>query len=171
MRFRHVPSLARRAAAVVCALLACAGCAGGGGRPGPVVSAPPPAAADLAAPLEGEWRLTGLQLADGSTRRVAGFVRFDRFSNITLHAEVQPDDPSARPPRLIVADFTGRAAVGDGEFTYAGLAMGVEAERLTVDAVPMDTWRYYEVEGSTLRISARDRTGRTGATLIFERVP
>lgn len=143
-------------------------CAGGGGRSRPAVIAPPPAAAEPS-PLEGEWTLTSLQLADGTTRRVAGFVRFDRFSTITLHAELQPDDPGARPPRLVLADFSGRAIVEDGRFSFVGLTMGVPADRLTPDAAPMDEWRYYELDGATLRISARDRTGRTGATLVFTR--
>jgi len=143
-------------------------CAGGGGRLRPSVGAPPAAAA-APSPLEGEWTLTSLQLADGSVRRVTGFVRFDRFSNITLHAELQPDDPGARPPRLVVADFNGRATVEEGRFSFVGLAMGVESDRLTPDAVPMDEWRFYELDGASLRISARDRNGRTGATLVFTR--
>jgi hypothetical protein len=152
---------------VMCLL--CAACASGGGnRP-----APPPAVttpAEAPSPLEGEWRLTALQFADGASRRVTGFLRMDRFSTITVHAELASDEPAARPPRTVVADFTARASVGNGAFDYAGLSMGVGRERLTEDAVPMEEWRYYELSGDTLRLSARDRAGRAAATLVFERV-
>lgn len=144
----------------------CSACSSGGGIRLP---APPPDAAAPASPLEGEWTLTALQLTDGSTRRVTGFVRFDRFSNITLQAELAPDEPAARPPRTVVANFTAKAAAANGQFDFTGLSMGVGAERLAADAVAMDDWRAYEVSGSTLRISARERGGRPGAILIFER--
>lgn len=150
------------AAALVVMTTACA--SGGGSRP--AVAAPPPSPA----PLEGEWRLTAFQLADGSSRKVTGFLRFDRFSNITVHAELAPDDPAARPPRTVVADFTAKAQGGEGELDYIGLAMGVGPERLTPDAVSMAEWRYYELSGDTLRMSARDRSGRAAATLVFARV-
>ena len=111
-----------------------------------------------------------LQLADGGSRRVTGFLRFDRFSNITVKAELAPDEPVARPPRTVVADFTAKARAGVGEFDYAGLAVGVGPERLTDDAANMAEWRHYELSGDTLRVSARDRAGRPAATLVFERV-
>ncbi len=160
-----------RASVVLAAVLLTIGCASGGGRMAPVSSPPPlpPAASEAAAPLEGEWRLTAFQLADGSTRKVSGFLRFDRFSNLTLHAELAPDDPAARPPRTVVADFTARAVPDNGQFDFVGLAMGVGPERLTVDAVSMAEWRHYELAGSVLRVSVRDRSGRQAATLVFER--
>lgn len=145
----------------------CAACSSGGG--GVRLPAPPADASAPASPLEGEWTLTGLQLADGSMRRVTGFVRFDRFSNITLQAELAPDDPAARPPRTVVANFTAKAATANGELDFTGLSLGVGPERLAADAVAMDDWRRYEVSGSTLRISARDPGGRATATLVFER--
>jgi hypothetical protein len=111
-----------------------------------------------------------MQLADGASRRVTGFLRFDRFSNISVHAELAPDEPVARPPRTVVADFTAKAQAGGAEFDYAGLSVGVGAERLTADAVNMAEWRHYELSGDTLRVSARDRAGRAAATLVFERV-
>lgn len=154
-------------AAVLVALTSA--CASGGGRARPAAGAPP-AAADLASPLEGEWRLTAMLLADGASRRVTGFLRFDRFSNITVHAELAPDEPVARPPRTVVADFTAKAQTGGGEFAYAGLSVGVGAERLTEDAANMAEWRHYELSGDTLRVSARDRAGRAAATLVFARV-
>ncbi len=154
---------------VVAALVAVtSACASGGGRARPPAGAP--AAADAASPLEGEWRLTTMQLADGASRRVTGFLRFDRFSNISVHAELAPDEPVARPPRTVVADFTAKAQAGGAEFDYAGLSVGVGAERLTADAVNMAEWRHYELSGDTLRVSARDRAGRAAATLVFERV-
>lgn len=168
MRIPRPSSLTR--GLVVAALVAVtSACASGGGRSRPVTSAPP-AAADAASPLEGEWRLTTMQLADGASRRVTGFLRLDRFSNITVHAELAPDEPAARPPRTVVADFTAKAQAGSGEFGYVGLSAGVGAERLIDDAVNMAEWRHYELSGDTLRVSARDRAGRPAATLVFERV-
>lgn len=167
MRIPKPSSLTR--GLVVAALVAVtSACASGGGRSRPVASAPPPAA-DAASPLEGEWRLTTMQLADGTSRRVTGFLRFDRFSNITVHVELAPDEPVARPPRTVVADFTAKAQPGDGAFDYTGLSVGVGAERLTEDAANMAEWRHYELSGDTLRVSARDRSGRAAATLVFER--
>jgi hypothetical protein len=146
------------------------GCISGGGHRAPTVSAPaPPGDGSVSSPLEGEWRLTSLQLADGATRRVTGFLRFDRFSNISLHAELAADEPAARPPRTVVADFTAKAQPGGTEFAYSGLTMGVGPERLTDDAVTMAEWRHYELAGDTLRVFARDRAGRPAATLVFER--
>jgi hypothetical protein len=167
MRIPIPSSLARGlvAAALVVVTIACAS---GGGRSRPATSAPPPVA-DATSPLEGEWRLTTMQLADGSSRRVTGFLRFDRFSNIAVHAELAPDEPVARPPRTVVADFTAKAQAGGGELDYAGLSVGVGTERLTEDAANMADWRHYEVSGDTLRVSARDRAGRAAATLVFER--
>lgn len=164
-----IPSSLPRGLAVAALVVVTTACASGGGRSRPATSAPPPAA-DAASPLEGEWRLTTMQLADGSSRRVTGYLRFDRFSNITVHAELAPDEPVARPPRTVVADFTAKAQPGDGALDYTGLSVGVGAERLTDDAVNMAEWRHYEVSGDTLRVSARDRAGRAAATLVFERV-
>lgn len=167
MRIPRPSSLTR--GLVVAALVAVtSACASGGGRSRPVTSAPSPAA-DAASPLEGEWRLITMQLADGSSRRVTGFLRFDRFSNLTVHAELAPDEPVARPPRTVVADFTAKAQPGDGAFDYTGLSVGVGVERLTEDAANMAEWRHYELSGDTLRISARDRAGRAAATLVFQR--
>ena len=86
-----------------------------------------------------------------------------------MHAELAPDDPTARPPRTVVADFTAKASTGAGQFDYVGLSMGVGAERLTEDAVSMAEWRHYELAGDSLRVIARDRAGRAAATLVFER--
>ena len=95
-----MPSSFTRRLVVAALVLATAACASGGGRSRPATSAPPPAA-DAASPLEGEWRLTSMQLADGGSRRVTGFLRFDRFSTITVKAELAPDEPVARPPRTV----------------------------------------------------------------------
>lgn len=165
-----IPAPLWRGLTVAVLVVVATGCISGGGRRAPTVSAPdPPAGGSLSSPLEGEWRLTALQLADGATRRVTGFLRFDRFSNITVHAELAPDEPVARPPRTVVADFTAKAQQGAGEFDYTGLTMGVGPERLTDDAVNMAEWRHYELAGDTLRVFARDRAGRPAATLVFER--
>jgi hypothetical protein len=164
-----IPSSLARGLVVAALAAVTAACASGGGSSRPGTSAPPPAAG-VASSLEGEWRLTTMQLAGGGSRRVTGFLRFDRFSNITVKAELAPDEPAARPPRTVVADFTAKAQASDGEFDYAGLAVGVGADRLTDDAVNMAEWRHYEISGDTLRVSARDRAGRPAATLVFERV-
>ena len=141
------------------------GC-GGGGR---VVRAPgssPPASQSDAvrAQLEGEWTLVGLETASGA-RRVNGFLRYDRFANIAVHAELAPDDPAARPPRTVVADFTAKASPAQGELEYIGLQSGVDLERLTQDAVRMEEWRLFQVSGDALRLSVRGG----GATLVFQR--
>jgi hypothetical protein len=159
---------ALRLAVVAAAVIACVACSGGGGRRIGLPAPAAPPAAD-ASPLEGQWTLRSMELANGSTRRVSGSLSFDRNSTLSLRAEVTPDDPSARPPRTVVADFTARAAAADGQFSFAGLSMRVGAERLTEDAVPMDQWRHYELAGSTLRVSVRDGAGRRAATLVFER--
>jgi hypothetical protein len=111
-----------------------------------------------------------MQLADGSSRRMSGFLRFERSGTMAVHAELALDEPAARPPRTVVADFTTKASPADGRFDFAGLSMGVSAERLTEDAVPMEEWRHYEMNGGTLRLSVRDRAGRPAATLVFEKV-
>jgi hypothetical protein len=161
MRNKFVPG------ALVLALVATA-CASSGGRVRvPSTSTQAPADSPRSA-LEGEWRLVAFELPDGSTRRVTGHLRYDRFSNLTVHAELAPDDPAAQPPRLVVADFTARASPDDGEFDYVGLSMNVGAERLTPDAVNMAEWRHYEVTGDTLRLRARTPDGRP-ATLVFTR--
>lgn len=167
----HMSKWRRRAQAllVVGAAVVATACAGGGG--GRLRTAPAPAAsADASAsPLEGEWRVVAFERADGGPRAVTGFLRYDRFSNITVHAELSPDDATARPPRVVVADFTAKAAPGNGEFDYQGLRMGVDAERLTTDAVAMNEWRHFQLDGDTLRLSAH-AGGRPAATLVFQRV-
>lgn len=161
------PSPALRLA-VAAALVACVACSGGGRRVG--LPAPAPPSPD-ASPLEGQWTLRTMELGDGSTRRVTGSLSFDRNATLSLRAEVTPDDPSARPPRTVVADFMARASASDGQFSFAGLSMRVGAERLIDDAAPMHEWRHYELAGSTLRVSVRDGAGRRAATLVFERAP
>ena len=143
-----------------------AACSGGGRR---VVRAPAdaPAVSQSEAPrseFEGEWRLVGFESTSGP-RKVSGFLRYDRFATITVHAELAGDEPSARPPRTVLADFTAKASPAGGQFEYAGLRMGVDSTRLTEDAVRMEEWRHYELSGDTLRLSVRGG----GATLVFQR--
>lgn len=147
-----------------------AACASGGGGGG-IRTAPAPAtsAESAGSPLEGEWRLVAFERADGAPRSVTGFLRFDRFSNITVRAELSPDDAAARPPRTIVADFTAKAAPSNGQLDYQGLSVGVHSERLASDAVPMNEWRHFTLDGDTLRLSAQ-AGGRPAATLVFQRV-
>lgn len=121
------------------------------------------------AALEGEWRLVAMETADGASRRVTGYLRYDRFSTLSMRAELAPDEPAARAPRTVVAAFTAKATPGAGTFDYTGLSEEVGRERLTPDAVDMREWRYFTLEGQTLRVSARDRAGRSAATLVFER--
>jgi len=119
------------------------------------------------AALEGEWRLVSMETASGA-RRVTGFLRYDRFSNLSVRAELAPDEPTGRAPQTVVAAFTAKASPAGGAFEYAGLTMDVGRERLTPDAVDMREWRYFELDGETLRVSAR---GGSSATLVFQRVP
>lgn len=141
------------------------GC-GGGGRvvrtPAEAAPANPPEGPR--AQLEGEWTLVGFETPAGG-RRVSGFLRYDRFANIAVHAELAPDDPGVRPPQTVVADFTAKASPSGGELDYVGLQSGVGAERLTQDAVRMEEWRHFQVSGDTLRLSARGGA----ATLVFQR--
>lgn len=158
----HRPVLAALLAATV---IVQPGCGGGGGRILRTPDSPPPAAGDPArSALEGEWTLVGLETASGA-RRVSGFLRYDRFANISVHAELTPDDPGARPPRLVVADFTAKASPEGGQLDFVGLQTGVNADRLAQDAAPMGEWRTYQLDGDTLRLSVRGG----GATLIFRR--
>lgn len=153
---------------VVALLLATAAvhgaCLGGGGR---VVRTPeaPAAAADPArSALEGQWTLVALETASGP-RRVSGFLRYDRFGNITVRAEMAADEPAARPPRTVVADFTAKATPSDGQLDYVGLQSAEDADRFAPDAARMDDWRMYQVDGDTLRLSVRGGA----ATLVFQR--
>ena len=82
-----------------------------------------------------------------------------------MHAELAGDEPSARPPRTVVADFTAKANPSGGEFAYIGLQGGVDTGRLTPDAVEMEEWRHYQLSGDTLRLSLAGGA----ATLVFQR--
>jgi hypothetical protein len=157
----HRPLLAALLVAAVIVQPAC----GGGGRILRTPDSTPPAASDPErAALEGEWTLIGLETASGA-RRVSGYLRYDRFANISVHAELTADDPGARPPRLVVADFTAKASPQGGQLDYVGLQTGVDADRLAQDAAPMGEWRTYQLDGDTLRLSVRGG----GATLVFRR--
>ncbi len=153
--------------------LAASSCASGGGGS---VRAPQDSTGQAAgstdptrASLEGEWRLLSMQMADGATRRVAGFLRYDRFANLTVRAELASDDPAASGSHTVVAAFSAKASPGAGELEYVGLRDDVAPDRLTADAVSMAEWRYFELGGDTLRLFVRDRAGRPAATLVFER--
>ncbi len=119
--------------------------------------------------LEGEWRLVSLQMPDGTARRVSGFLRYDRFANLTVRAELASDDPAASGSHTVVAAFSAKASPGAGELEYVGLRDDVAPDRLTADAVTMAEWRYFELGGDTLRLFARDRAGRPAATMVFQR--
>ena len=165
----RTPSVMRPFVAVALAAMA-ASCGGGGARVATPSSAPPAAASSgMRAQLEGEWTLISLDTTEGPPRRVTGYLRYDRFATLTLRAEVAADDPSARAPQTVVAAFTAKASPGDGEFEYVGLRDDVGAERLTPDAVAMAEWRYFAIDGDTLRVFVRDRAGRAAATLVFQR--
>jgi hypothetical protein len=161
--------LGRLGLVTACACSVMISCGGGGGGVR-LPSSTPPAAADDGprSQLEGEWTLVALETG-GARRQVSGFLRYDRFANIVVKAELAPGDPAARPPRTVVADFTAKADAGAGELNYTGLQQGAGSERLTEDAVTMGEWRYFEVSGDTLRLSVRDRAGRPAATLVFQR--
>ncbi|MCC6990442.1 MAG: hypothetical protein IT181_15655 [Acidobacteria bacterium] len=153
----------------VAAALANWSCGGSGGglRIPQVTPQSTETAADPArAALEGEWRLVSMDTA-GGPRQVTGFLRYDRFSTLTVHAELAAGDPAARAPQTVVAAFTAKASPASGAFDYAGLTETVGRERLTPDAVDMREWRYFEVDGDTLRVSARG--GPSAATLVFQR--
>jgi hypothetical protein len=160
------PTAAGRALAAFAFAAIAAACASGGG--GPRLPTPsPPAASQESGPrsaLEGEWTLVSLETA-GGPRRATGYLRYDRFANISVHAELAADDPAARPPRTVLADFTAKASPEGNELDYTGLQMGVGTERLAPDAAPMGEWRRYELSGDTLRLSVAGGN----ATLVFKR--
>ncbi len=161
------------AAVVLGLVLATSSCAssGGGGARAPQASAGESSGSTdpTRASLEGEWRLVSLQMADGATRRVTGFLRYDRFANLTLRAELAGDDSAARGAHTVVAAFTAKASPGAGELEYVGLHDDVTPDRLTADAVSMAEWRYFELVGDALRLFVRDAGGRPAATLVFQR--
>jgi hypothetical protein len=121
------------------------------------------------AALEGEWRLVSMQTADGGSRKVTGFLRYDRFANLTVRAELTADEPAGRAPQTVVAAFTARATPSGGAFEFVGLREDVGRERLMPDAVDMSEWRYFEIDGASLRVFVRDRAGRAAASLVFQR--
>jgi hypothetical protein len=142
-------------------------CASGGGRAARPPDAPAVGQPGPHAEFEGEWRLVGLEVG-GAPRKATGYLRYDRFATITVHAELAGDEPSARPPRVVVADFTAKASPSGGQFQYIGLRLGVDRERLTEDAVPMEEWRHYQLSGDTLRLSVGGGS-QPAASLVFQR--
>ncbi|MEP7116138.1 MAG: hypothetical protein ABI880_01045 [Acidobacteriota bacterium] len=162
-----------RVGAAIGLALATWSCGGSGGGMRAPRAIEPPAAAVAAArpPLEGEWRLVSMQMADGASRRVTGFLRVDRFANLTVRAALAADEPAARAPQTVVAAFTAKAVLVGDVLDYTGLNRDVGSDQLTPDAVEMGAWRYVELDGQTLRLSVRDRGGRAAATLVFQRVP
>lgn len=146
-------------------------CAGSGGRVmrGPEAPAGAAATDPTRAALKGEWQLVSMQTADGGSRKVTGFLRYDRFANLTVRAELAADEPTARAPQNVVAAFTAKASPSSGAFEFAGLREDVGRERLMPDAVDMSEWRYFAFAGPSLRLFVRDRAGRPTATLVFQR--
>lgn len=159
-----ISACARVAVLAIVTAIVHGGCLGGGGRVVRTPEAPAAAANPARSALEGEWTLVAMETTSGS-RRVSGYLRYDRFANITVRAEMAADDPAARPPRTVVAAFTGKASPSDGQFEYVGLQSEVDADRLAQDAVRMEDWRMYQVAGDTLRLSVRGGA----ATLVFQR--
>ena len=115
--------------------------------------------------LEGDWMLVGFE-APGGARKAAGFLRYDRFANISVHAELAADEPSAQPPRTVVADFTAKANPTDGQFAYTGLQAGVDAGRLTPDAVRDGGVAALRAVGRHVAAVARRRRGDAGLPAV-----
>ena len=159
----------RASIVTACACSVIISCGGSGGRI-QLPSSTPPQAADQGTrpPLEGEWTLVALDTR-GGRRQVSGFLRYDRFANLTVRAELAADEPTARAPQNVVAAFTAKASPSGGAFEFAGLREDVGRERLMPDAVDMSEWRYFEFAGPSLRLFVRDRAGRPTATLVFQR--
>jgi hypothetical protein len=124
-----IPSSLTRGLVVAALVLVATACASGGGRSRPATSAPPPAA-DAASPLEGEYH-------DAAGRRFTPRHRLPPLRSFLEHREgrTAPDEPVARPPRTVVADFTAKAQAG-GRVRLRAVG-GVGPERLTDDAANM----------------------------------
>lgn len=161
MRSLTIPLLA------ILSLTACMG--GGGGRRPAVTAGPPPAAAESA--LRGQWELVTIE-AEGQPRQADGRLSFDQNNNIALRAELEPGEAGADGSRTVVLDFAARATVkGSSELTYFGLQSRTPQEQMVPTATEPSAWRYFSVQGDTLRVWQVGPNGQPAGVLVFRRVP
>jgi hypothetical protein len=167
--------LSPRAVRLLAALLATCASACGGAVERVATTPPVPDAAQVEPRMVGQWELTAFEVrreGEVLSRRARGELVYDAFANIAVRVELQPDDPEASPPRVVVLDFTAKAAAdpGRGELSYIGLQIRVPAERLVAEAVDAREWRRYSVEGDVLRLTVARADGSAQATLTWRRV-
>jgi hypothetical protein len=166
-------TLAVRAAVAGGLAVAAAACAGAAPRVSP--GAPAAAAPRVEPQLVGRWELVTFEVERAGARTVRmarGELTYDEFATISVRVELLPTDAAAAPPRIVVLDFTAKAAadLARGEVTYVGLQARTPSERLAPDAVAADDWRRVAVEGEVLRLTAERADGSASATLTWRRV-
>ncbi len=153
------------------ALLSLTGCLGGGGggrRPAVSVDRPPAAASE--ARLQGQWELVNLE-AQGQPLQAQGRLSFDGDRNIAIRAELAPGEQGATPPRVVVLDFSARASVsGPDQLTYVGVQTRAPQEQMIPTATDPGAWRYFAVDGDTLRVWQVGPDGQPAGVMVFRRV-
>ena len=157
-------------AILVLSLAACA--SGGGSRPAVAASRPAAGGAGTVEDrLRGSWTLVGLD-AQGQPRRATGSLSFDQFQNLSIQVELDPGEAGVTPPRTVLLDFAAKASVARAnELAYLGLERRAPAERMMLSATEPAAWRYFSVEGDTLRLWQADADGNPVGTLTFRRTP
>ncbi len=125
--------------------------------------------------MQGTWELVAFDTfpfpGAREPKQATGRLTFDQFANIAVHAEFDPAQPGVTPPRTVFLDFRAKAAVGPGgNVRYIGTEKLAPVERMAPEAVEPAEWSHIELEGDTLRLSARGEGGRPLGTLTFRRV-
>jgi hypothetical protein len=158
-----------RIVAVALTVIVTTGCISGGGSR-PRVTASAPSLSGPASALQGQWELVGLE-AQGKPRQAVGRLSFDEFNNIALRAELAPGEAGAAPPRVVLLDFSAKAAIDRGELSYVGLERRAPPEQMVPTASEPSDWRHYSVEGDTLQMWQENSSGERVGVLTFRRVP
>lgn len=163
---------ARRALIGAALAAALAGCAGRAAGPAGGPETPP--ALRVEPRVLGEWELVRFEVSrDGQTvaRAARGRLTYDEFANIAVRVELLPDDPEAAPPRVVLLDFTAKAALdaGRGEVSYIGVQTRVSSDEVAPGAVDPREWRRWALAEPELQLSAVDAAGRVRATLVWRR--
>ncbi|MCC7242730.1 MAG: hypothetical protein IT180_12445 [Acidobacteria bacterium] len=167
MRARQTTLLLHPALGLLVASLSVA-CAAGGGRP--AVTARPPAPSPVETALMGQWELVDVE-ARGQTMPASGRLAFDEFNNISVRAELSPGTAEVVPPRVVLLDFQAKAVLSAGQIAYVGLQRRAPSEQMVPTASEPSAWRYFAVNGDTLRVWQAGDDGQPSGTLVFRRLP